>query len=109
MNKNESGRGDAEVVEGTIESISYSNQENGFHVFRVRKKKKLELMLNDSFEEETGIEVPIQRALEAEGIKGVVVKTFSRYPITRLKGQFLNKQTRAESLHTSQVILIKWE
>ena len=45
--------------------------------------------------------------LEAEGIKGVVVKTFGRYPITRLKGQFLNKQTRAESLHTSQVILIK--
>ncbi|WP_432708413.1 ArnT family glycosyltransferase [Pedobacter sp.] len=45
--------------------------------------------------------------LGAEGLNGEVVKSFKRYPITRVKGAFLNHQTREQTLGSSQLILIK--
>jgi 4-amino-4-deoxy-L-arabinose transferase-like glycosyltransferase len=47
------------------------------------------------------------KQLAAEGLQGEVLKTFVRYPITRLKGDFLNQQTREQTLGSSQLILIK--
>jgi 4-amino-4-deoxy-L-arabinose transferase-like glycosyltransferase len=45
--------------------------------------------------------------LAAEGLAGEVVKTFKRYPITRVKKAFLNHETREQTLGSSQLILIK--
>ncbi|MBG6236464.1 4-amino-4-deoxy-L-arabinose transferase-like glycosyltransferase [Pedobacter sp. CAN_A7] len=45
--------------------------------------------------------------LAATGLHGAVVKTFKRYPITRVKGAFLHHQTREQTLGSSQLILIK--
>lgn len=45
--------------------------------------------------------------LAGEGLQGKIIKTFQRYPVTRIKGAFLNHRTRAETLGTSQLILIK--
>ena len=45
--------------------------------------------------------------LAEQGLKGQILKTFERYPITRLKMEFLNHKTRAKSLATSQLMLIK--
>jgi 4-amino-4-deoxy-L-arabinose transferase-like glycosyltransferase len=40
-------------------------------------------------------------------LQGQNIRAFQFYPITRLKGKFLNHKTRKESLRTSQLILIK--
>ena len=45
--------------------------------------------------------------LAAGGLQGEVVKTFKRYAITRVKGDFLNHRTREQTLGSSQLILIK--
>lgn len=45
--------------------------------------------------------------LENAGIKGQVLKNFKGYHITKLKGKFLNAQTRDEVLGESQLMLIK--
>lgn len=47
------------------------------------------------------------QAAAASGLKGDTVQTFRRYHITRIKGKFLNHQTREETLQSSQLILIK--
>ena len=45
--------------------------------------------------------------LNDAGLRGQSLKTFQFYPITRIKGKFLNRKTREETLRTSQLILIK--
>ncbi|MEJ5961537.1 ArnT family glycosyltransferase [Pedobacter immunditicola] len=45
--------------------------------------------------------------LNDAGLQGQTLKTFRFYPITRIKGKFLNRETRAGVLRTSQLILIK--
>ena len=47
------------------------------------------------------------QAAAQSGLKGDTVQTFKRYHITRIKGKFLNHQTREETLESSQLILIK--
>lgn len=45
--------------------------------------------------------------LNDAGLQGESLKTFQFYPITRIKGKFLSRQTRGQALRTSQLILIK--
>ncbi len=45
--------------------------------------------------------------LEALGYQGETLKTFQDYPITRVKGAFLNRKTRANTLGTTKLLLIK--
>lgn len=45
--------------------------------------------------------------LAEQGLKGQILKTFERYSITRLKIEFINHKTRAKTLATSQLMLIK--
>ncbi len=49
----------------------------------------------------------ILEQLQDPRLQGQKLKTFRFYPITRLKGKFLNHKTRGEVLGTSQLILIK--
>ncbi|MBD1392673.1 ArnT family glycosyltransferase [Mucilaginibacter glaciei] len=45
--------------------------------------------------------------LAAKGRQVQILSNFAHYPITRLKGAFLNRATRASTLDTMQVVLVK--
>jgi 4-amino-4-deoxy-L-arabinose transferase-like glycosyltransferase len=49
----------------------------------------------------------VLQQLEPLGFNGQLLKTFRSYRITRIKGEFLNHKTRANTLGTSQLLLIK--
>lgn len=44
---------------------------------------------------------------KAHGWNFKVVKTFKRYPVTRLKPTFLNKATRDKEISETQVVLLE--
>jgi 4-amino-4-deoxy-L-arabinose transferase-like glycosyltransferase len=48
----------------------------------------------------------VMLAFDAKGWKYKVLKTFKRYPVTRLKPSFLNKVTRDKELSDIQVVLL---